>query len=205
MLCCTAGGSAWAFLRIRFVLRVDRLWVSTTCCGDNEHAPTRHQPSLSPTPDMLWLTTALPPGVAFWPLPANRRCRLQLIQLDLFVMSRCPDARRCEERINEVLSVVHGITDVRTYYIADYKGPAITCKHGEDECAGDKQQLCAWYYAPGEASAGGAGACSRGKAFSACHSAPGPRYQLYMLERAACTCVVTAVSGGIQQVCAGRR
>ncbi|KAG2425860.1 hypothetical protein HYH02_014924 [Chlamydomonas schloesseri] len=65
-------------------------------------------------------------------------------------MSRCPDARRAEARINEVLERVHTIADIRLIYIAARNESAqpwgITCKHGDLECAGNVQQLCAAVY-----------------------------------------------------------
>ncbi|KAG2436949.1 hypothetical protein HXX76_006465 [Chlamydomonas incerta] len=65
-------------------------------------------------------------------------------------MSRCPDARRAEARIDEVLAKVHSIADIRLMYIAARNDSApplgVTCKHGDLECAGNVQQLCAAYY-----------------------------------------------------------
>ncbi|EFJ39347.1 hypothetical protein VOLCADRAFT_108673 [Volvox carteri f. nagariensis] len=70
-----------------------------------------------------------------------------LVPIELFVMSRCPDARRAEARFDEVLAVVHSIAQIRTIYIADEaNNGSIVCKHGPIECAGDVQQLCAQRY-----------------------------------------------------------
>ncbi|KXZ42899.1 hypothetical protein GPECTOR_112g269 [Gonium pectorale] len=70
--------------------------------------------------------------------------RVPRVLIELFVMSRCPDARRAEDRFNEVLKQVHSIVDLRTLYIAG-EGPdgSVACKHGPAECAGNVQQLCA--------------------------------------------------------------
>ncbi|KAG2498027.1 hypothetical protein HYH03_003788 [Edaphochlamys debaryana] len=81
------------------------------------------------------------------------------ILVELFVMSRCPDARRCEERMEALVQRIGPLLDMRTVYIADVGSDKrlkqVTCKHGPAECAGDAQQLCAAAYgrtdgAPGE-------------------------------------------------------
>ncbi|PNH08781.1 hypothetical protein TSOC_004630, partial [Tetrabaena socialis] len=77
--------------------------------------------------------------------------------IELFVMSRCPDARRAETRFNEV---VHGIADVRTLYIAEPDAAGnVSCKHGAAECAGDAQQLCAARAGREACGASGAAGC----------------------------------------------
>ncbi|GFR40472.1 hypothetical protein Agub_g1035 [Astrephomene gubernaculifera] len=69
------------------------------------------------------------------------------VLIELFVMSRCPDARRAEARFDEVLRSVHSIADIRTVYIANQaQDGGIACMHGPDECAGNVQQLCAAKY-----------------------------------------------------------
>lgn len=50
---------------------------------------------------------------------------------------------------DEVLKRVHSIVHVQLHYIADPFSPTVTCKHGEIECAGNKQQLCAYVKSPG--------------------------------------------------------
>jgi len=73
------------------------------------------------------------------------------VLIDLFVMSKCPDARRCETVFADVLKTTHQIAHVRTSYIASYDGPnKIVCKHGPEECEGDSQQLCAYEYTPAD-------------------------------------------------------
>lgn len=41
------------------------------------------------------------------------------VPLDLFVMSKCPDASACEHAMGKVLADLSAITTVKTYYIAD--------------------------------------------------------------------------------------
>jgi hypothetical protein len=68
------------------------------------------------------------------------------VPLDLFVMSRCPDAVRCELRMNDVIKAVPNITKVQTHYIADVSSQGLQCKHGFSECLGNQQQLCVLKY-----------------------------------------------------------
>ncbi|KAL1925721.1 uncharacterized protein VTP21DRAFT_604 [Calcarisporiella thermophila] len=67
------------------------------------------------------------------------------VSLELFVMSRCPDARRCEALFTDVLKKVTVPVDFAFNYVAkknetDQYGA--TCKHGAIECLGNIQQLC---------------------------------------------------------------
>jgi hypothetical protein len=67
------------------------------------------------------------------------------VRVDLYVMSKCPDAARCFPVFAEVLNVVGDIVAIETDYITrglDASGKLI-CPHGDGECMGDKQQLCA--------------------------------------------------------------
>ncbi|CAJ0834957.1 8070_t:CDS:2 [Entrophospora sp. SA101] len=55
------------------------------------------------------------------------------VLVDLFVMSRCPDAVVCE------LKEVNDIAIITTDYVAnlnDSEKYGVTCKHGELECIG---------------------------------------------------------------------
>ncbi|KAG1671369.1 hypothetical protein FOA52_002979 [Chlamydomonas sp. UWO 241] len=73
------------------------------------------------------------------------------VPIDLFVMSRCPDALDCENRMDEVLKAVGSIATVHMHYIAnvsDEPGVPPVCKHGPIECAGNVQQLCVQMHAP---------------------------------------------------------
>jgi len=50
--------------------------------------------------------------------------------------------------MDKVLAKVANITDFTPYYILASHAWPLACKHGEDECAGNKQQLCVYEYAP---------------------------------------------------------
>jgi len=67
-------------------------------------------------------------------------------------MSRCPDAILCESVFDRVLQRAGGKVDISLSFVAkpnnsepDY---GVTCMHGQDECAGNVQQLCAAKYHP---------------------------------------------------------
>ncbi|KAG2438226.1 hypothetical protein HYH02_010927 [Chlamydomonas schloesseri] len=72
------------------------------------------------------------------------------IEILMAVMSRCPDARAAEATMDQVLTRLHSIATVRLVYIGSFNSSSspygITCKHGEIECAGNTQQLCAAKY-----------------------------------------------------------
>ncbi|KAG0656048.1 hypothetical protein C6P46_000480 [Rhodotorula mucilaginosa] len=81
------------------------------------------------------------------------------VKLTLGVMSRCPDAVLVETLFDRVLErktssglgdnapeTVAGLVDLRLDYIASKNSSALydaTCKHGDIECRGNIQQLCA--------------------------------------------------------------
>ncbi|GAA5873552.1 hypothetical protein JCM3774_000048 [Rhodotorula dairenensis] len=81
------------------------------------------------------------------------------VKLRLGVMSRCPDAVLVETWFDRVLEhrtstalgdgapgTVAGLVDLRLDYIASKNSSALydaTCKHGDIECRGNIQQLCA--------------------------------------------------------------
>ncbi|KIY98459.1 hypothetical protein MNEG_9504 [Monoraphidium neglectum] len=71
------------------------------------------------------------------------------VLLELFVMSKCPDASYCEHYLQETVEKLSDIVHVRTEYImqVDNKG-GITCKHGDEECAGNLVQLCVGRHTP---------------------------------------------------------
>ncbi|KAK9763723.1 hypothetical protein K7432_009357 [Basidiobolus ranarum] len=75
------------------------------------------------------------------------------VPVDLYVMSKCPDAVRCEEVFGQVLDKVGGIINLNIHYIGEEKEGNLVCKHGEQECRGNKMQLCAkalyrWHQTP---------------------------------------------------------
>ena len=49
----------------------------------------------------------------------------------------------CTAVFDEVLSHVGSIVRLTTEYIANPGSSGVKCKHGESECKGNKQQLCA--------------------------------------------------------------
>jgi len=68
------------------------------------------------------------------------------VKVEMFVMSRCPDAAYCEAAFVPALLQLSPILDLSVDYIAQ-RGSAvtlanITCMHGENECEGNRQQLC---------------------------------------------------------------
>ncbi|KAI9089804.1 hypothetical protein DFS34DRAFT_382888 [Phlyctochytrium arcticum] len=70
---------------------------------------------------------------------------VQMVDVELFVMSKCPDAVYCEGVFANVLAKVLPIVHFATHYIATPNASALygaTCKHGDDECKGNIQQLC---------------------------------------------------------------
>jgi len=65
------------------------------------------------------------------------------VRVDFFVMSRCPDARKCELLFSPALLKLSPIINFTVSYIAYGSSPSsIQCMHGEDECQGNRQQLC---------------------------------------------------------------
>lgn len=70
----------------------------------------------------------------------------------LGVMSRCPDAILCESVFNRVLQRVSEKVDISLSFIAKPNASeplyGVTCMHGQEECAGNVQELCAAKYHP---------------------------------------------------------
>lgn len=65
------------------------------------------------------------------------------VRVDFFVMSKCPDARKCELLFTSSLLELSSIINFTISYIAYEKsGNEIGCMHGPSECLGNKQQLC---------------------------------------------------------------
>ncbi|KAJ3277232.1 hypothetical protein HK104_003525 [Borealophlyctis nickersoniae] len=67
------------------------------------------------------------------------------VPVELFVMSKCPDAVFCEREFLKILVKVGNITSITTSYIAtpsDDAPYAAKCLHGDSECLGNIQQLC---------------------------------------------------------------
>ncbi|SCV72342.1 BQ2448_3879 [Microbotryum intermedium] len=73
------------------------------------------------------------------------------VSVKLGVMSRCPDAKVCEQVFDQVLDQVGNLVNIELVYIANktYNGSqsvTINCKHGPQECVENIQQLCAQKY-----------------------------------------------------------
>ncbi|CAE7280157.1 unnamed protein product [Symbiodinium natans] len=67
------------------------------------------------------------------------------IAVEFFVMSKCPDAKLCEETFLPVLQDLTELVTVNFTYIADVtrEEPAsVRCMHGPEECMGNSQRLC---------------------------------------------------------------
>lgn len=68
------------------------------------------------------------------------------VKVEFFVMSRCPDAAYCEATFVPALFQLSPILDLSVDYIArrgsTVTATNITCMHGENECEGNRQQLC---------------------------------------------------------------
>ncbi|KAJ2021758.1 hypothetical protein H4218_001417 [Coemansia sp. IMI 209128] len=68
------------------------------------------------------------------------------VLVELFVMSRCPDAVKVEEVLSSVVKSVYSIMDVQLNFIASLNPNATfgaDCKHGDAECRGNIDELCA--------------------------------------------------------------
>uniref|UniRef100_V5EX73 Uncharacterized protein n=1 Tax=Kalmanozyma brasiliensis (strain GHG001) TaxID=1365824 RepID=V5EX73_KALBG len=73
---------------------------------------------------------------------------VQRVNVTLAVMSRCPDALACEAAFDKVLDRVNAKTHLTMTYIGTIDNDSkhnkygADCMHGEQECAGNVQQLC---------------------------------------------------------------
>jgi len=68
---------------------------------------------------------------------------INLVNIEFFVMSRCPDAIKCEQLFLPILLKFSSIINFTLSFIAlESNLTDIKCKHGPSECIGNKQQLC---------------------------------------------------------------
>ncbi|KAI9008687.1 hypothetical protein DFJ74DRAFT_364321 [Hyaloraphidium curvatum] len=74
-----------------------------------------------------------------------RRAGPAPVPVTAYVMSRCPDAARCEPILAEAVAKVGAIAEIRTDYIVRMNDGVLSCPHGDTECAGNRQQLCAYH------------------------------------------------------------
>ncbi|KAJ1568393.1 hypothetical protein HK405_002434 [Cladochytrium tenue] len=68
-----------------------------------------------------------------------------------FVMSQCPDAVDCESVLYDAWPGVDQIAQLELHYIAEHNASATygaTCRHGDNECLGNIQQLCVRHVYP---------------------------------------------------------
>ncbi|KAJ1961873.1 hypothetical protein GGI12_003000 [Dipsacomyces acuminosporus] len=73
------------------------------------------------------------------------------VLVELFVMSRCPDAVKVEDVFSSVVPAVHSIMDIQLSFIATLQPNATfgaVCKHGDEECRGNVDELCALKHRP---------------------------------------------------------
>ncbi|GBF92123.1 hypothetical protein Rsub_04470 [Raphidocelis subcapitata] len=71
------------------------------------------------------------------------------VLLELFVMSRCPDANLCEHVFDGILDKAGGIAHVQPRYIQyASSGGDVSCMHGEEECTANVYQACVARHAP---------------------------------------------------------
>lgn len=73
------------------------------------------------------------------------------VPVTAFVMSKCPDAVFCEDVLHKAISQVSDIVHFDLQFIAKRDSQSslgTTCMHGESECIGNIQQLCAQHYYP---------------------------------------------------------
>jgi len=80
-------------------------------------------------------------------VPHSQKPDYVKVPVTLGVMSRCPDAIFCENVFDTVLSLVGEATvDVDLAFIAKLNASepkyGVTCKHGDQECAGNVHELC---------------------------------------------------------------
>lgn len=73
------------------------------------------------------------------------------VSIELFVMSRCPDAVKVEDMFAKVVPEVYPIMDMQLNFIATLNPDAplgARCKHGDAECQGNIDELCALRHKP---------------------------------------------------------
>ncbi|CAK9072924.1 unnamed protein product [Durusdinium trenchii] len=65
-----------------------------------------------------------------------------IVTVDFFVMSKCPDAKLCEETFLPVLKDLASLVSVNFTYLGTIAATGSQCMHGPSECEGDMQRLC---------------------------------------------------------------
>jgi len=78
-----------------------------------------------------------------WTAPTTSDVR---VPVTLGVMSRCPDALKCEALFDTIIPRVCEKINLSLAYVAKFNESdphfGVTCMHGPSECAGNVQQLC---------------------------------------------------------------
>eukprot|EP00882_Tetradesmus_deserticola_P005064 GHRQ01005335.1.p1 GENE.GHRQ01005335.1~~GHRQ01005335.1.p1 ORF type:complete len:234 (+),score=77.69 GHRQ01005335.1:439-1140(+) len=71
------------------------------------------------------------------------------VDVDLFVMSKCPDALYAETALDPALQELKDILSFNMHFIGvKQEDGTYACKHGPTECAGNVQQLCVQLHSP---------------------------------------------------------
>ncbi|KAJ2780163.1 hypothetical protein H4R18_003611 [Coemansia javaensis] len=105
---------------------------------------------------LLLLQARVPGWQAWWWLPRGPETKAAAgdrVLVELFVMSRCPDAVKVEAVFADVVPAVHAIMDVELKFIGAPDPNATTgvrCKHGDAECQGNIDELCALAHSRGD-------------------------------------------------------
>ncbi|KAH9965871.1 hypothetical protein BC827DRAFT_1180510 [Russula dissimulans] len=78
-----------------------------------------------------------------WSAPTTNDVR---VPVTLGVMSRCPDALKCEALFDSIIPRVREKINLSLAYVAKFNVSdpqfGVSCMHGPGECAGNVQQLC---------------------------------------------------------------
>jgi hypothetical protein len=80
--------------------------------------------------------------------PAEAPAKPGAIKLELYVMSKCPYGVQAVQGATPALMELAEKVDLRLDYIATENNGQFNCLHGEPECTGNIQQLCAIKYYP---------------------------------------------------------
>ncbi|KAJ1728615.1 hypothetical protein LPJ61_003940 [Coemansia biformis] len=75
------------------------------------------------------------------------------VLVELFVMSRCPDAVKMETVLGSVIPEVHSIVDLELKFIGTLdpnRTLGARCLHGDKECQGNIDELCALAHSGGD-------------------------------------------------------
>uniref|UniRef100_A0A383VLZ6 Uncharacterized protein n=1 Tax=Tetradesmus obliquus TaxID=3088 RepID=A0A383VLZ6_TETOB len=88
---------------------------------------------------------------ACWSSASFKDDNIVRVEVDIFVMSKCPDALFAESALAPVLQELKDSLSINMHFIGQKQDDGtFSCKHGPTECAGNLQQLCVqlhskWY------------------------------------------------------------